>query len=165
MENFFIQIDKPFYFAGDVVNGNILVNVMQPIAATGISLKFTGYECVKWNTSREIVRPPHVQGQPPPPDPIAAIPPHLIYNSDVIQSLRRTSMCLMLRRPITLNTTIAQNTFVHPKGGSSKCTTLRHAMFSRQSRLWFTPVMALLPGNIASQSLSRLSRDGLPVLR
>lgn len=82
MANFFIQIDKPFYFAGDTVNGNILVNVVQPLPATGISLKFTGYECVKWNSSYEIVRPRPVQGQPPPPDPIAAIPPHLIYNKD-----------------------------------------------------------------------------------
>lgn len=82
MANFFIQIDKPFYFAGDTVNGNILVNVVQFLPATGISLKFTGYECVKWNSSYEIVRPRPVQGQPPPPDPIAAIPPHLIYNKD-----------------------------------------------------------------------------------
>jgi hypothetical protein len=86
MANFFIQIDKPFYFAGDTVNGSILVNVVAFIPSTGISLKFTGYECVKWNTSREIIRPTHVQGQPPPPDPIAAIPPHLIYNSDVFHA-------------------------------------------------------------------------------
>lgn len=83
MANFFIQIDKPFYFAGDTVNGSILVNVINPIQSTGISLTFTGYECVKWNASREIVRPRPVQGRPPPPDPIAAIPPHLIFNSDV----------------------------------------------------------------------------------
>lgn len=51
MANFFIQIDKPFYFAGDTVNGSILVNVVAMLPATGISLKFTGYECVKWNTS------------------------------------------------------------------------------------------------------------------
>lgn len=84
MANFFLKIDKPFYFAGDVVTGHLLVNVMQPMQATGISLKFSGYECVKWNTSTEIVRPRHIEGQPPPPDPIAQIPPHLIMNTDVI---------------------------------------------------------------------------------
>lgn len=83
MANFFLKIDKPFYFAGDVVTGHLLVNVVKPLAATGISLKFSGYECVKWNTSTEIVRPRPVQGQPPPPDPIAAIPPNLIQNTDV----------------------------------------------------------------------------------
>jgi hypothetical protein len=60
MLNFFIQIDKPFYFAGDTVNSNNLVNIITFIPSTGISLKFTGYECVKWNTSCEIVRPLHV---------------------------------------------------------------------------------------------------------
>jgi hypothetical protein len=71
MANFFLQIDKPFYFAGDVVTGHLLVNVIHPLQATGISLKFSGYECVKWCTSQEIVRPRQVEGQPPKPDPIA----------------------------------------------------------------------------------------------
>lgn len=43
MANFFLKIDKPFYFAGDVVTGHLLVNVVQPLQATGISLKFSGY--------------------------------------------------------------------------------------------------------------------------
>lgn len=49
MATFFIKTDKDFYFAGETVNGNIFVNVGSMIVgAQGLSLKFTGYECVKW---------------------------------------------------------------------------------------------------------------------
>jgi hypothetical protein len=80
MASMFIQTDKPFYFAGDTVNGNIFFNVAALIVgAQGISLKLTGYECVKWVESRELVRPNHAHhqpGQPKPYDPIEHIPPH-----------------------------------------------------------------------------------------
>ena len=89
MANFFLKIDKPFYFAGDVVTGHLLVNVIQPLEATGISLKFSGYECVKWCTSEELIRPTQIEGQPPQPDPIAQIPPHLIVNTNVNDVLFR----------------------------------------------------------------------------
>jgi len=53
MATFYIQTDKEFYFAGDTVNGNIFVNVQAMIVgAQGLSLKFTGYECVKWLEAR-----------------------------------------------------------------------------------------------------------------
>jgi len=49
MAQFYIQTDKEFYFAGDTVNGSIFINVGALIlGATGISMKFSGYECVKW---------------------------------------------------------------------------------------------------------------------
>lgn len=49
MATFYIQTDKDFYFAGDTVNGNIFINVgAMIVGAHGLSLKFTGYECVKW---------------------------------------------------------------------------------------------------------------------
>jgi hypothetical protein len=49
MATFFIQTDKPFYFAGETVNGCVYVNVgAMIVGAQGLSLKFTGYECVKW---------------------------------------------------------------------------------------------------------------------
>ena len=49
MATFFIRTDKDFYFAGDTVNGNVFVNVNAMIVgAQGLSLKFSGYECVKW---------------------------------------------------------------------------------------------------------------------
>ena len=95
MANFFIQTDKDFYFAGDTVNGNIFVNVGALIVgAQGLSLKFTGYECVKWLEARELHRPAYNPNrnpnEPPPYDPIAAIPPHLICNTDVCLCLLRT---------------------------------------------------------------------------
>ncbi len=52
MADFFVQTDKDFYFAGQTVNGNIFINVGTFITgAQGISLKFSGYECVKWVTA------------------------------------------------------------------------------------------------------------------
>lgn len=87
MADFYIQTDKEFYFAGDTVNGYIYVNIHTPFPqATGISMKFTGYECVKWLTAQELHRPrpnPHRKpNQPPPHDPIAAIPPHELHHSN-----------------------------------------------------------------------------------
>lgn len=90
MATFFIQTDKDFYFAGDTVNGNVLINVGALIVgATGLTLKFTGYEVVKWLEAQELHRPrpqPHRPGHPPPPpqfDPIAAIPPSQLVQTDV----------------------------------------------------------------------------------
>jgi hypothetical protein len=49
MAQFFIQTDKEFYFSGETVNGHVWVSVPGLIqGASGISLRFTGYECVKW---------------------------------------------------------------------------------------------------------------------
>ena len=91
MANFFIQPDKSFYFSGETVNGNIWINVgAMIVGAQGVSLKFTGYECVKWSEAQELhrPRPPRQRpGHPPPPkpfDPIAAIPPHELHNLDVV---------------------------------------------------------------------------------
>lgn len=49
--------------------------------AQGVSLRFSGYECVKWVNAEELHRPrpnpPNAPpGTPPPFDPIAAIPPN-----------------------------------------------------------------------------------------
>lgn len=52
MADFYIQTDKDVYFAGETVNGQIYINVFSNLPmANGISLKFTGYECVKWLTA------------------------------------------------------------------------------------------------------------------
>ena len=88
MASFFIQTDKPFYFAGDTVNGQIYVNVGAIImGAQGLTLKFTGYECVKWVQATELHRPTPRRDKKGrlihQHDPIAAIPPHLLVNSDV----------------------------------------------------------------------------------
>jgi uncharacterized protein YfaS (alpha-2-macroglobulin family) len=49
MADFYIQTDKDAYFAGETVNGQVFVNVLTMLPqAKGVSLKFSGYECVKW---------------------------------------------------------------------------------------------------------------------
>lgn len=96
MADFFVQTDKDVYFAGETVNGNVFINVGAIITgAQGVSLKFTGYECVKWVDAQELRRPqpnPHARpGDPPPYDPIAAIPPSELHQhpSDVCPALFR----------------------------------------------------------------------------
>lgn len=91
MADFFIQLEKEEYFAGDTINGFIYVNVHTNIpSAQGLSLKFTGYECVKWLNARELHRPRpnpnRPKNAPPPYDPIAAIPPKELFtqNTDVL---------------------------------------------------------------------------------
>lgn len=87
MADFFVQTDKDVYFAGDTVNGQIFINVGTIITgAQGVSLKFTGYECVKWVDAQELHRPrpnpPNTPpGTPPPYDPIAAIPPNELHQA------------------------------------------------------------------------------------
>ena len=69
MATFYVQTDKCFYFAEDTVNGKIFVNVGVIIqGAQGLSLKFTGYKCVKLAEAQELRRPApqrHYPGQPP----------------------------------------------------------------------------------------------------
>ena len=93
MADFFIQTDKDAYFAGETVNGNVFINVGTFITGVqGVSLKFSGYECVKWLTATELHRPrhnPHAKkGHRKPHDPIAAIPPNQLYkqNNEVIKT-------------------------------------------------------------------------------
>ena len=47
MSSAFIQTDKPFYFAGDTIQGHIFLNLAQPINA-----KFKGWESVRWIEER-----------------------------------------------------------------------------------------------------------------
>lgn len=83
MADFYIQFDKESYFSGDTVNGYIYINAFQGFPnATGISMKFTGYECVKWLKAQQLHRPRKTKrrpNQPPPHDPIAAIPKKQLY--------------------------------------------------------------------------------------
>ena len=87
MAQFFIQTDKDVYYAGDTVNGNIWINVGALIVgAQGISLKFTGYECVKWAEATQLHRPAQHRrkGSRRAYDPIAAIPPSQLQKTDVL---------------------------------------------------------------------------------
>ena len=87
MADFFIQTDKNVYFAGETVNGQIFINIGAVIiGAQGLSLKFTGYECVKWVEATELHRPAnnhtkkggkHVRRH----DPIAAIPKGQLHHA------------------------------------------------------------------------------------
>lgn len=127
MANFYIQTDKDFYFAGDTVNGSVFVNVSAMIVgAQGLTLKFTGYECVKWVEATELHRPRPVQqrpGQPPRPppfDPIAAIPPHLLVNSDVLVPQHRTSAFLTASHRKTTSETSGRSTSAPPPTDTSR---------------------------------------------
>ena len=54
MSNCFIQIDKPFYFAGDTVHGHILLNLYENINANEVMIKFKGWESVRWLEERVV---------------------------------------------------------------------------------------------------------------
>lgn len=68
MANLFIQIDKPFYIAGDTVNGCVLLNLFENVNANEVYIKFKGWESVRWFEER-IVSEQERQH----------IAPHLIY--------------------------------------------------------------------------------------
>lgn len=54
MTSCFIQIDKPFYFAGDTVNGHVYLNLMESINANEVQIKFKGWESVRWIEERVV---------------------------------------------------------------------------------------------------------------
>lgn len=70
MANVFIQIDKPFYIAGDTVNGCVFLNLYENVNANEILIKFKGWESVKWFEERIISEQER-----------ASISPHLIYQN------------------------------------------------------------------------------------
>jgi hypothetical protein len=54
MSSAFIQVDKPFYFAGDTIQGHIFLNLVETINANEILVKFKGWEAVRWIEERVI---------------------------------------------------------------------------------------------------------------
>jgi hypothetical protein len=52
MSSAFIQVDKPFYFAGDTIQGHIFLNLVETINANEILVKFKGWESVRWIEER-----------------------------------------------------------------------------------------------------------------
>jgi hypothetical protein len=48
MATAFIEIDKPFYFAGDTVQGQVYLNLFENIIANEVLIKFKGWESVRW---------------------------------------------------------------------------------------------------------------------
>jgi hypothetical protein len=52
MSNCFIQVDKPFYFAGETVQGHVFLNLFENINAKEVIVKFKGWESVRWIEER-----------------------------------------------------------------------------------------------------------------
>ena len=48
MAQLFIQIDKPFYFAGDTVQGCVFMNLFENMNANEVIIKFKGWESCRW---------------------------------------------------------------------------------------------------------------------
>lgn len=55
MASLFVEVDKPFYFAGDTVQGNVYMNLFQNLNASEVTIKFKGWESARWIEER-IVR-------------------------------------------------------------------------------------------------------------
>ena len=52
MATVFIEVDKPFYIAGDTVNGYVYLNLFENMGANEVFVKFKGWESVKWYEER-----------------------------------------------------------------------------------------------------------------
>jgi hypothetical protein len=52
MAQAFISIDKPFYFAGDTVQGQVFLNLATVMMANEVVVKFKGWESVRWFEER-----------------------------------------------------------------------------------------------------------------
>lgn len=52
MSSAFIQVDKPFYFGGDTIQGHIYLYLVETINANEILVKFKGWESVRWIEER-----------------------------------------------------------------------------------------------------------------
>ena len=70
MATVFIEVDKPFYLAGDTVNGFVYLNLFENMSANEVLVKFKGWESVKWYEERIV----HEQER-------QTVAPHLIFNS------------------------------------------------------------------------------------
>lgn len=55
MAQIFIQINKPFYFAGDTIEGQVFLNLYEPMNANEVLIKFKGWEEAKWLDERTIM--------------------------------------------------------------------------------------------------------------
>ena len=139
------------------------------VGAQGLSLKFTGYECVKWLESTELHRPRppvHRPGHPPPPppfDPIAAIPPGQLFNSDVtIFSIREWRSQIASHKAIRM-LTLDLNSLEHQQIVTIKWDTMRLGICSQDKKWWSTTAQDFLRASSHFPSASRPLKDGLLV--
>lgn len=59
MASFFIQLDRPYYTAGDTIAGEVFMTVPASISGCkGVSLRLSAFECLKWVSPRRIPQPP-----------------------------------------------------------------------------------------------------------
>lgn len=54
MATAFLHIDKPFYFAGDTVQGALYLNLFDNLSANEVFIKFKGWESVRWFEERVV---------------------------------------------------------------------------------------------------------------
>ena len=55
MSSVFIQLDKPFYFAGDTIQGQVFLNLVETLNANEVLVKFKGWESVRWIEERVLM--------------------------------------------------------------------------------------------------------------
>ncbi len=90
MSSAFIQFDKPFYFAGDTIEGHVYLYLVEMVNAREITVKFKGWESVRWIEERMLME--HEKQN---------IQPHLIWHN-VNRIALRISRCIW--RVLTLRT-------------------------------------------------------------
>jgi hypothetical protein len=74
MASFCIQLDKPYYTAGDTIAGEVLMAVPAAISGCkGVSLRLSAFECLKWVSPHRIA--------PPQPNPIKQGPSSVLPGS------------------------------------------------------------------------------------
>lgn len=80
MAQLFIQLEKPFYFAGEMVNGHVLLNVFEQMAGKGVRIRLKGWETVRWVETTSVSQ-----------EEVTRIPAHQIYEAKVHRHLFRVS--------------------------------------------------------------------------
>lgn len=94
MSSAFIQVDKPFYFAGDTIQGHIFLNLVETINANQIIIKFKGWEAVRWIEERTLSEQERQNLQN-----------HLIWHNVPLLPLRTTASTWTARTRRTLSRT------------------------------------------------------------
>lgn len=47
-KNFLVALDKPVYFAGEIVNGTVNFELKNRFHISGLSIKLIGYAKIRW---------------------------------------------------------------------------------------------------------------------
>ncbi len=93
MASFCIQLDKPYYTAGDTIAGEVLMTVPASISGCkGVSLRLSAFECLKWVSPHRIDPPKASPIKQGPSSVLPASQP--LHHVDVPLLLFRKSKCL-----------------------------------------------------------------------